>query len=115
MFMLRCRTVIMLKVLLLVLILAFTQINIPLGHFIGYGEAYEISETETALRNEIPKYYPLAQIQFIQKVWDKKEDNQTLQHYVVTISDSGKQKQLNATVIINKKGEISRIQILKSP
>lgn len=68
---------------------------------------------EEMIRKEIPKYYPFAQVLFIQKVWEKKTDKNTIEHYVVTIQDRGKQLRVNVTLTLNSKREVKRIQVLK--
>lgn len=69
---------------------------------------------EEIAKKEAKKHYPLAQVLFIQKVWDKQNKKQTIKHYVLTMNEHGKQYRVNVTISINNKTDkVEHVQVLR--
>ncbi|WP_243290537.1 DUF3889 domain-containing protein [Bacillus sp. FJAT-47783] len=101
------------KALIVSMLLTVYGVNMILSPTPIVAAAENENYTEIA-KKEAKKNYPLAQILFIQKVWDKENKKQTIKHYVVTMNEQGKQYQVNVTISINNKtNKVEHIQVFK--
>ncbi|MBD1378827.1 DUF3889 domain-containing protein [Metabacillus arenae] len=104
----------MMKKILIATTLILLSVS-PLGNA-SFAEEYYVKQTDwkSIAMKETKKRYPLAQVLFTQKIWDKTRKNMTVKQYKLTLREGNKDFGVYVTISYHPETEkIKSVQILE--
>ncbi|HZH58327.1 MAG TPA: DUF3889 domain-containing protein [Metabacillus sp.] len=97
-------------IFLLTVLFGFTTIQVSFSHEV---QAVSQKTWEDVAVKETKKRYPLSQVLFSQKIWDKKKKDITVKQYRLTLREGMQDFAVYTTITFDSEtGEIKKIQVI---